>query len=70
MLQERIKVRASLSVGCLAGGLSTADIILKKALETGTSLHRGTIGTFGGPFTWRWLEVGSGNRVSLSMGAV
>ena len=46
---------------------------LSKALEMGTFLHRGPIKYHVGPFTGiseRYLNGGSGNGASLSMGAL
>jgi len=45
----------------------------KKALETGSSLHRGPLGNLKGAHFTRELErqmEGSGDRMSLSMGAL
>jgi len=55
---------------CLLGTLRDMQ---KKALETGSSLHRGPLGNLKGAHFTRELErqmEGSGDRMSLSMGAL
>ena len=54
--------------------LGTLKDMLRKALETGISLHRGPVGQPQvGSFTKdfeKWMKEGSGNGVSLSVGAL